>query len=95
MNLVHGGNGFNDDVTLSPDHVLDQGVHDHMLLVHEVLSVNGDVTFAPDHVLDQEVHDPIHLVHEVLSVNGDVNFCLLYTSPSPRDATLSRMPSSA
>ena len=24
-----------------------------------------------------------------------VTFCLLYTSPSPRDATLSRMPSSA
>ena len=24
-----------------------------------------------------------------------VNTCLLYTSPSPRDATLSRMPSSA
>ena len=30
----------------------------------------------------------LHLVHEVTS-------CLLYTSPSPRDATLSRMPSSA
>ena len=27
-------------------------------------------------------------------VNG-ANNCLLYTSPSPRDATLSRMPSSA
>ena len=25
----------------------------------------------------------------------DLYFCLLYTSPSPRDATLSRMPSSA
>ena len=25
----------------------------------------------------------------------DVEDCLLYTSPSPRDATLSRMPSSA
>ena len=25
----------------------------------------------------------------------DAHFCLLYTSPSPRDATLSRMPSSA
>ena len=25
----------------------------------------------------------------------DINTCLLYTSPSPRDATLSRMPSSA
>ena len=24
-----------------------------------------------------------------------LKFCLLYTSPSPRDATLSRMPSSA
>ena len=27
--------------------------------------------------------------------NEDENACLLYTSPSPRDATLSRMPSSA
>ena len=27
--------------------------------------------------------------------SGDVSICLLYTSPSPRDATLSRMPSSA
>ena len=27
--------------------------------------------------------------------NTDANVCLLYTSPSPRDATLSRMPSSA
>ena len=26
---------------------------------------------------------------------SDLSFCLLYTSPSPRDATLSRMPSSA
>ena len=26
---------------------------------------------------------------------GSPNICLLYTSPSPRDATLSRMPSSA
>ena len=33
----------------------------------------------------------------VSSGNGSDNFtfCLLYTSPSPRDATLSRMPSSA
>ena len=26
---------------------------------------------------------------------GEIRACLLYTSPSPRDATLSRMPSSA
>ena len=30
-----------------------------------------------------------------LLIFADVNNCLLYTSPSPRDATLSRMPSSA
>ena len=27
--------------------------------------------------------------------NGDIKFCLLYTSPSPRDLSTSRMPSSA
>ena len=33
---------------------------------------------------------------EILNkIGGLNNFCLLYTSPSPRDATLSRMPSSA
>ena len=28
-------------------------------------------------------------------ISGDYNPCLLYTSPSPRDRTRSRMPSSA
>ena len=28
-------------------------------------------------------------------INVQLEICLLYTSPSPRDATLSRMPSSA
>ena len=31
---------------------------------------------------------------QILKINYNNN-CLLYTSPSPRDATLSRMPSSA
>ena len=31
----------------------------------------------------------------VPQLNGMYKGCLLYTSPSPRDATLSRMPSSA
>ena len=29
------------------------------------------------------------------ATGGNIPYCLLYTSPSPRDATLSRMPSSA
>ena len=32
---------------------------------------------------------------DIFSKREDLNPCLLYTSPSPRDATLSRMPSSA
>ena len=32
---------------------------------------------------------------ELLMVMGDPQRCLLYTSPSPRDTILSRMPSSA
>ena len=40
------------------------------------------------------------LISKALEKSGFINmigdfFCLLYTSPSPRDATLSRMPSSA
>ena len=34
-------------------------------------------------------------IDSVDASNGQYSFCLLYTSPSPRDATLSRMPSSA
>ena len=34
-------------------------------------------------------------VEELQDVDAAVEGCLLYTSPSPRDATLSRMPSSA
>ena len=53
--------------------------------------------------IDQEVE-----LHTIQYIDGNVqkggrmtprmigfNSCLLYTSPSPRDATLSRMPSSA
>ena len=32
---------------------------------------------------------------EAMALKGRTMLCLLYTSPSPRDATLSRMPSSA
>ena len=34
-------------------------------------------------------------IDESVSYDGYPQNCLLYTSPSPRDATLSRMPSSA
>ena len=37
----------------------------------------------------------IESAEDALEIGEDDYFCLLYTSPSPRDATLSRMPSSA
>ena len=39
----------------------------------------------------------VKLVSKLKLDDGDlvISICLLYTSPSPRDATLSRMPSSA
>ena len=37
----------------------------------------------------------MHLIMDVEGYKRNTGACLLYTSPSPRDATLSRMPSSA
>ena len=47
-----------------------------------------------DYASRAEVKDEMQHVMEALHRLED-KFCLLYTSPSPRDATLSRMPSSA
>ena len=37
----------------------------------------------------------IYTIPTIQNPTGTIMSCLLYTSPSPRDATLSRMPSSA
>ena len=42
---------------------------------------------------EQIGNSPYQTLAEILSTQSGI--CLLYTSPSPRDATLSRMPSSA
>ena len=39
--------------------------------------------------------NPLPLAVSPLAIDEQSRNCLLYTSPSPRDATLSRMPSSA
>ena len=59
-----------------------------MVLTGFVLAMLGVITF---------VHSGDHEVLGILiSFAGVVSmFCLLYTSPSPRDRTRSRMPSSA
>ena len=49
-------------------------------------------------IYNQKNHQNINEIRDVIkryTVNAEVYFCLLYTSPSPRDGLLSRMPSSA
>ena len=54
---------------------------------NEVLGLLGSVSGAEEEKLNNE--------YERLNDEMTTKGCLLYTSPSPRDATLSRMPSSA
>ena len=48
-------------------------------------------------MVKMEILNGWHIVVSCLGLRHEdsVQICLLYTSPSPRDATLSRMPSSA
>ena len=56
-----------------------------MLVVHEV-----------GHALDTPLEAWKTAIKDITTkVYGKINPCLLYTSPSPRDGLLSRMPSSA
>ena len=52
--------------------------------------------FRDEHGDDPEENkDTFAALLDILETAEEVVACLLYTSPSPRDATLSRMPSSA
>ena len=57
----------------------------------------GDlVQYNPERIDTTEVGRLTGLVVEISTVDvADWNHCLLYTSPSPRDLSTSRMPSSA
>ena len=73
----------------------EQGVREVNLLGQNVNGYRGDMH-------DGEIADLALLISVVAAIDGieRIRFttshpCLLYTSPSPRDATLSRMPSSA
>ena len=57
-------------------------------------SVNGGVTYIPWVDFEPNLEGWKVLIKSPARGGVDI-ICLLYTSPSPRDATLSRMPSSA
>ena len=73
----------------------------HHLKYLEQMRQAGFIVFAM-HPFDSRgvnstVGNQINVTSEtvIYDMAMSLNFCLLYTSPSPRDATLSRMPSSA
>ena len=54
-----------------------------------------DTIVIPREQREPESDEILYFISTVDNYNVHTNICLLYTSPSPRDATLSRMPSSA
>ena len=60
-------------------------------------SINESLEVIRRALEDEKKDSNKHSSSNILILNQKVNSdgCLLYTSPSPRDATLSRMPSSA
>ena len=66
-----------------------------MLIPEEELGSQSPVSYEEDFE-DLSSNVDLYVFNDQM-VQGyrGVNICLLYTSPSPRDATLSRMPSSA
>ena len=65
--------------------------------MHILMTKNGPLFLADTtinhHLTHEDIADMTVLIAE--EVNRTFNICLLYTSPSPRDGLLSRMPSSA
>ena len=64
--------------------------------IAEVLSINGSVTIISlEDCSELEIKSADKVLVGASIRYGKHNNCLLYTSPSPRDGLLSRMPSSA
>ena len=57
--------------------------------------VKATYTLEGDGPLALCAYEEIRKLYATITTQHFLNTCLLYTSPSPRDATLSRMPSSA
>ena len=68
----------------------------------EVLGFLNPALSAMHHsMLMKDMREAVNRLHQAIEdeerilIYGDYDVCLLYTSPSPRDRSLSRMPSSA
>ena len=81
-----------------------EGDADAQQKIMDLMAACDSEIAEPERLIDQPFLMPIEDVFSITGrgtvatgriERGVINTCLLYTSPSPRDATLSRMPSSA
>ena len=68
------------------------GPFSHAVKAGDFIFITGQMPTLPDNPNVLVSNDVEEQTHQVMK---NLMNCLLYTSPSPRDATLSRMPSSA
>ena len=68
---------------------VDENMKNHLKSYEGLIKAVNDLKHAPNHSTFRQ-----YLQEELMKKERAFS-CLLYTSPSPRDATLSRMPSSA
>ena len=84
--LIKGDQG-NASVVVGRDGRI-SGPHVHGLVVHSLIMMGIDV-------IDLDISTTPTVEMAVVDHGAQGGICLLYTSPSPRDRTRSRMPSSA
>ena len=84
---------WNDDWSNCAVDVPDTACHWYIVQADNTFGEGFDWETAPWYSIEG-LQDIANLHDETLS-NGDQYTCLLYTSPSPRDLSTSRMPSSA
>ena len=78
----------------------DEGCDPNMWVAIYYLNTNDGYTELEDGTIIESIEDrmlffPNSIKHRGVSQLGKMESCLLYTSPSPRDLSTSRMPSSA
>ena len=65
------------------------------MLIDEYKALSARNDFFLDAEQEKAINKFQELYNKIIGLKGSSNSCLLYTSPSPRDWSLSRMPSSA
>ena len=62
---------------------------------NDLKELHSRITTNSRELREHQVQSENKMLDELRAMRNQLSDCLLYTSPSPRDATLSRMPSSA